>query len=237
MNPSDCGVIFDMDGVLADTAEAHYQSWQVVAAEYGTRIGRDLFHETFGRPNHQVIPHLIGREVDEDELRAVDRMKEEAFRRIAADSIEPVPGVVELIRDLRSAGYRVGLGSSGPRENIEAILSALGVRQDFEAVVSGWDVQQGKPAPDVFLMVAERLGVPAGNCLVVEDVAAGIRAAQAAGMPCVALTTTHGPEQLTEADLVLEDLRGFGVGDVARILQEAAQTDGDSTSSVEGSVR
>lgn len=232
MNTADCGVIFDMDGVLADTAEAHYQSWQVVAEEYDTDISRELFHQTFGRPNHQIIPQMLGREVTDEELRRVDRLKEEAFRDIVADTVKPVPGVVELIEELAAEGYRIGLGSSGPRENIEAILGALGVRDYFGAVVSGWDVERGKPEPDVFLMVADRLGVASGNCVVIEDVPAGIRAAHAAGMLCVAVTTTHAEELLGEAELVLEDLRDFGSADVAEMLH-IRQAGVDSASSAD----
>jgi len=235
VKPPDCGVIFDMDGVLADTAEAHYQSWQVVAEECDTEISRELFHETFGRPNHQIIPRMLGRDVTDEELHRVDRLKEEAFRDIVAETVKPVPGVVDMIEDLHAEGYRIGLGSSGPRENIEAILGALRVRGYFGAIVSGWDVERGKPEPDVFLMVAEGLGIPAGNCVVVEDVPAGIRAAHAAGMLCVAVTTTHDGELLREADRVLEDLKGFRPADVAEML-EARHAEADSGPSAAGTV-
>jgi beta-phosphoglucomutase len=207
-----------MDGVLVDTARAHFESWQVIAREYGTEITWEAFHRTFGRPNHQIIPELLGRPVSPEELRRIDRRKEEAFRKIVRDSIQPLPGVVELIRGLHGAGFRLGLGSSGPPENIRAILKALEVEPFFEAVVSGHDVERGKPAPDVFLMVAERLGVEPEACLVVEDVPAGVEAAHAAGMKCTAVTTTHGAASLEAAEVVLEDLAGFAPADAAALV-------------------
>ncbi len=218
MEPRECVVIFDMDGVLVDTAEAHFQSWQVIADGYDIEISWDAFHETFGRPNHQIIPGFFDRDLSEEEIKRIDRLKEAAFRDIVRDDIQPLPGAVELIRALDGEGYRLGLGSSGPPKNIRAILEALGVADLFEAVVSGRDVEKGKPAPEVFTMVAEKLTTPPEQCLVIEDVPAGIQAAHAAGMPCVAVTTTHASESLSEAEKVLEDLRDLSVEDVARLV-------------------
>ncbi len=218
MDPTDRAVIFDMDGVLANTARAHYESWQAIAREEGVEIGWEAFHETFGRPNHEIIPRLLGRKVPAQELDRIDRRKEEVFRQVVQEKLEPLPGAVELIRGLAGAGFRIGLGSSGPPENIEAILGALGVRDYFSAVVSGKDVERGKPQPDVFLKVARKLGVEPGRCLVIEDVPAGIRAARRAGMKCVALTTTHEPAALGEAERVMDDLRGFSVRQAVEML-------------------
>ncbi len=154
------GVIFDMDGVLADTAEAHFASWQRLGERYGVEISRETFEQTFGRPNHQIIETMLGRELPEDELRQVDRLKEAAYRDIIRDRVEPVPGVVELIRELDEWGFRMAVGSSGPRQNIDLVLSTLGVERYFGAIVSGWDVERGKPDPDVFLKSAAGIGLP-----------------------------------------------------------------------------
>jgi len=212
------GVIFDMDGVLADTARAHFESWQMVARKWHARITRDDFRRTFGRPNHEIVPLMLHRDVPPDELREIDRFKEAAFREIIARGLEPLPGVVRLVTELDQAGFRLAIGSSGPRENIDAILSALGLEGRFGAIVSGWDVTRGKPDPEVFLKAAAGIGVEPRNCLVIEDVPAGIRAAHAAGMKCVALTTTRPAGELCEADLVLDDLTSFGVEGVERLL-------------------
>jgi beta-phosphoglucomutase-like phosphatase (HAD superfamily) len=125
---------------------------------------------------------------------------------------------VQLIQELAVQGFAIGLGSSGPPENIESILGALGIRDYFGAVVSGRDVERGKPEPDVFLKAARKLGVEPGRCLVIEDVPAGVRAAHRAGMVCVALTTTHDDEALAEAERVVDDLRDFRAEQAAEML-------------------
>lgn len=200
------GVIFDMDGVLADTAEQHFQSWLAVAPRWGVQITRADFRATFGRPNHEGIPILFHRPVPPDELREIDRLKEQAFREIVRRSLEPLPGVVELVRALDGSGFRLAVGSSGPRENIELILETLGIARHFGAVVSGWDVSRGKPDPEVFLKAAARIGVEPACCVVIEDVPAGVQAARSAGMKCIAVTTTRPAYELQSADRVVESL-------------------------------
>ena len=200
------GVIFDMDGVLADTAEQHFQSWLAVAPRWGVQITRADFRATFGRPNHEGIPILFHRPVPPDELKEIDRLKEQAFREIVRRSLEPLPGVVELVRALDGSGFRLAVGSSGPRENIELILETLGIARHFGAVVSGWDVSRGKPDPEVFLKAAARIGVEPACCVVIEDVPAGVQAARSAGMKCIAVTTTRPAYELQSADRVVESL-------------------------------
>ncbi len=218
MNRDTYGVIFDMDGVLADTAPQHFQSWQIIAPALGIRVTYDDFRLAFGRPNHEGIPILLHRPVSPDELKKIDRMKEEAFRDIARESLKPLPGVVPLIESLTDCGFRLAVGSSGPRENIEMVLATLGVASRFGAVISGWDVTKGKPAPEVFLKAAAGIGVNPLRCLVFEDVPVGIQAAHAAGMKCIAVTTTRPAEDLTTADRVVASLEEVTASDVAAML-------------------
>jgi beta-phosphoglucomutase len=218
MECRDCGVIFDMDGVLADTAEAHFQSWQSVGEVYGIKITREVFRETFGRPNHQIIPVLLDREATDEEIRGIDDAKEAAYRCLVAATLVPVPGAVELVTHLHRMGVRLGVGSSGPRENVDLVLRALGIHECFTAVITAWDVEKGKPDPDVFLKTARGLGLPACRCVVVEDVPAGIQAAHAAGMPCVAVTTTRPAADLSEAERVYADLTEVTPGEILRLL-------------------
>ncbi|MHC4480053.1 MAG: HAD family hydrolase [Planctomycetota bacterium] len=212
------GVIFDMDGVLADTARAHFETWRSVARRWKVELSWDDFQRCFGRPNHETIPELFGPALAEEEIRQIDRLKETAFREEFGPRLEPVAGVAELVEDLHRERWRLAVGSSGPRENIELVLRAIGLTPYFGAIVSGWEVERGKPHPEVFLTAAAKISVSPARCLVIEDMPAGIRAARAAGMRCVALTTTRPAEDLGEADRVLGDLRGFTAGDAAALL-------------------
>lgn len=222
-------VIFDMDGVLVDTARPHYESWVAVGRERGVRITWEQFHQTFGQPNHQIIPRLFGPGLCADEIRRIDERKEAAFREVFRHSIRPLPGVVELIRGLHREGWRLAVGSSAPPENVELVLEALGVADYFGAVVCARDVERGKPAPDVFLKAAHAVGVEPARCLVIEDAPAGIQAAHAAGMVCLALTTSHPATALERADRVAANLEGFTAVDAACMLERQAKAGKSST--------
>ena len=215
-------VIFDMDGVLVDTARPHYESWVAVGRRRGVEITWEQFHDTFGQPNHQIIPRLFGPGLSADDVRRIDDRKEAAFREIFRHSVRPLPGVVELVRGLHEGGWRLAVGSSAPPENIELVLDALGVAGCFGAVVCARDVERGKPAPDVFLKAARVVGVEPPRCLVIEDAPAGVQAAHAAGMVCLALTTSHPAEALRGADSVMASLEGFTPADAARMLEGRA---------------
>jgi beta-phosphoglucomutase len=201
-------VIFDMDGVLVDSYEAHFKSWQAVAADEGLAITEGDFASTFGRTSREIIAALWGEgRYNDREILALDDRKEAAFRDLIAADFPAMPGAGELLRSLAGAGFRLAVGSSGPPENIDLVLDRLDARQLFRAVVTGMDVTRGKPDPQVFLIAAERLGVAPAGCVVVEDAPAGVAAARAAGMASVGFASTgRTPEQLSDADLTISSL-------------------------------
>jgi HAD superfamily hydrolase (TIGR01509 family) len=107
-----------------------------------------------------------------------------------------VPGLLDFLADLKACGIKTAVGTSGPPENVAMVLRGLRLESCWQTIVTGADVRRSKPAPDIFLMAAERLGFPARHCLVFEDSTAGIEAAHRAGCPCIALSTTHSVEEL-----------------------------------------
>jgi len=191
-------VIFDMDGVLVLSEDAHFRSWRDTAAAYGARVSHELFLSCFGRTNPDCIRTMIG-EVSPERAHEIAERKELAYRDIVRSDMPLAPGVRELLGSLRAAGVCTAIGSSAPPENVELLLDVGGLREHFAAAVNGSMVSRGKPAPDVFLRAGELLGVHARECAVIEDAPAGIVAARAAGMLAVAVATTHTPAQLVEA--------------------------------------
>jgi beta-phosphoglucomutase len=167
------GVIFDMDGVLALTEQAHWRSWCTAAKTRGVHITYETFVSCFGRINSDCIAIMFGANVAADESTIIAEEKEQAFRDILRQHVPLAPGTVELLTRLRQLGIGLAVGSSGPCENVELILGSGQIRQYFDAVVHGGEVTRGKPAPDVFLLAAERLGVPAPQCAVIEDAPPG----------------------------------------------------------------
>lgn len=202
-------VIFDMDGVLVDSHAAHFASWQRTCAEHGLILDAARFAATFGMTSGAIIRELFGdRFPDPAAQRALDDRKEALYRELVADDFPAVDGARELVQALAAAGHPLALGSSGPPENVALVLDQLGVRDLFAAVVTGRDVSRGKPDPQVFLLAAERLGLPPEGCVVIEDAPVGVAAAKAAGMCCIGFCGTGRPAaELAGADRVVASLR------------------------------
>jgi beta-phosphoglucomutase len=196
------GVIFDMDGVLVLSEQAHWESWCVAAKARGVHLQYDTFLSCFGRINADCVTIMFGSDIPAEESNRIADEKEIAFRDIVRKDVPLAPGAVDLLENLRGLGVKLAVGSSGPAENVNLILGSGGIREYFDAVVHGGEVKRGKPAPDVFLLAAERLDVPAARCAVIEDAPAGIRAAAAAGMAPIAVATTHDAEELKEAGAI-----------------------------------
>jgi len=200
-------IIFDLDGVLADSEGIGFETLQGLLATYGVEysladnepfIGiNDRDHFTALRARHTRLP-------------AVDELIAEQTARLLAQ-IEtrtiPMPGVPDVPARLRAAGYPMAVASSSLPAVVEARLVALGVRPLFGAVVSSFEVSRGKPAPDVFLEAARRLGARPEACLVIEDSLPGLRAAKAAAMRCAVVPTAgRWPDGAPPADLRLKSL-------------------------------
>ncbi|MHB8900903.1 MAG: HAD family hydrolase [Thermoguttaceae bacterium] len=206
MAKAEIAVIFDMDGVLIDTFEAHFESWQVATRLEGLEMSRSQFAETFGRTSREIITFLWPQKsADADAVRELDDRKEEAFRQIIAERFPPMGGAKELLQQLAAGGFGLAVGSSAPPANVAMVIERLGAGELFGAVVTGQDVSRGKPDPQVFLLAAERLAVSPRRCVVVEDAPLGLDAARAAGMRCVGMASTgRTRRQLAHADLVVE---------------------------------
>ncbi len=204
-------VIFDVDGVLVDSYRAHFRSWRELARELGFELTEEEFAQTFGQTSREIIRRFRrGPEPDEAEVKKLDDRKEALYRQIVSEDFPAMDGARQLVEAFYREGIRVAVGSSGPPENVELALDRLCVRDKVAAVVTGRDVTRGKPDPQVFLIAAERLGVPPSRCVVVEDAPAGIQAAKAAGMAAVALVSTGRSGRDFEAvgpNLVVHSLR------------------------------
>ena len=211
-------VIWDMDGVIADTAPYHLSAWQEVFGKRGVKYTEKDFRHNFGRRNDTIIKNSLGEQIAQGEIEAIAREKEETFRRIIGQNIKPLPGAVELLQSLKQQGFKMAIASSTPIENIWLVTGSLGIENFFQALVTGHDVTEGKPSPEVFLLAAQRLGVEAGNCVVIEDAVAGVVAAKRAGMRCLAITNTHPRQSLKQADLIVDTLEAVTANDLEKLL-------------------
>lgn len=203
------GVIFDWDGVVIDSSAQHERSWEILAEEISMPLPEGHFKLGFGKKNQIIIPEILGWATDAAEIAVLSDRKEEIYRELVGQSgVQILPGARELVSALRLEGIPQAIGSSTPRRNLDAIFAATGLQEFFDAVVCGDDVVDGKPAPDVFLLAAQMLGLPPAECLVVEDAHAGIEAARRAGIPVLAVATTNPLSELVAATGAMESLAG-----------------------------
>jgi len=201
------GAIFDMDGVLVDSSDAHYKSWHMLGEEVGVPFERKLFDETFGMTNFYIIPKWLGAQAAKVDVAAMSLHKEELYRTLARTVLKPLDGAPELLDSLAAAGFKMAVGSSGPRANVEMTLEILGAKEKFAAMATLEEVKHGKPDPEVFLIAARKLGLAPSRCVVIEDAPQGVEAGLAAGSKVVAVTSTRKPDALRGAHLIVHSLR------------------------------
>lgn len=220
--PASFAVIFDVDGVLTDSYVSHYKSWQRMFGEIGVEFSDEQFRGTFGRTNRDIFAQLYpGEEMTVERAKELGDKKELFYREIIAENFTPLPGAVELIDALVAAGFKLGVGSSGPPENVHLTLEKLGRADCFGAVVTGADVTHGKPHPEVFLKAAERLGVAPEHCAVIEDAPQGVEAANRAGMASIGMLGTTTREKLSHAKLVVEGHHELTPARIAELIDGA----------------
>src|SRR5947209_2084755 len=205
MSNSIQAVIWDLDGVIIDSADAHRRAWQRLARQEGVTFTDADFWATFGKRNDAILAELWG-PLPAEQVKALADRKEAYFRELIRETAAPLPGAMELMRGLHEAGFRQALASSTPTENIELISEVLGLKQYLTELVSGETVPHGKPAPDIFLKAAKELDVDPSVCLVIEDAVAGVEAAHAAGMRCIAVAGNRDLPGLRKAELMVKSL-------------------------------
>jgi beta-phosphoglucomutase family hydrolase len=191
-------VIFDFDGVVIDSHSAHERSWFMLAEEIGQSLSSEQFTATFGQRNETILPLLGWAAADDTQkIKELGDRKEVLYREILAkEGIDPLPGVLGLLKALKAAGIPTSVGTSAQLKNVECVFGLTGMADLFTAVASSEDVTRGKPDPEVFLKAAAKLGIEPTNCIVIEDAHVGLRAALSAGMKAVGVTTTHSRESL-----------------------------------------
>ena len=217
------GVIWDMDGVIIDSAELHFQSWRDTLGKRGIEMTRAQFDDTFGRRNDDIISCVTGRPPVAEEVKAIGDEKETVYRRMVVGQARVFPGVIELMHALKESDFKQAVASSAPPENVALIIRELSLESLIDATVDATQVSKGKPDPEVFLKAAEKLGLDAGSCLVIEDAMAGVEAACRAGMAVIAVSNTHPRQKLDAADLVVASLEDVDPPQVLELINAKLQ--------------
>jgi beta-phosphoglucomutase len=198
--------IFDMDGTMVNNTPYHLKSWQALFKKHG--LG-DLQPQTYyteisGIP---IIDTLKGLFADADEaiLKSLLKEKEDLYREFYTPYIAPVNGLENLLIELKDAGFKLAIASSATADDIDFVLNHVQVRQYFDVIIDGNRVSKGKPNPQIFLKAAADLNILPQDCVVFEDSMAGIKAANAAQMKVVGITTGQPADKLQPSSLVITD--------------------------------
>lgn len=209
-------IIFDLDGVLTDTAELHYQAWKRLADERSIPFDRQINQALKGVSREESLRRLLaGRPVSPSKFSAMLERKNDYYLAMIADLTpdDLAPGALTLLADLRRRRWKIGM-ASGSR-NAQRVVDRLRIRDWFAGIADGASVERGKPAPDLFLHCAGLIGASPSACVVVEDASAGLEAARAAGMHTVSV----GPDTVSDlADLHVADLSELHVAELAAIV-------------------
>ena len=207
-------MVFDLDGTLVDNMTLHAQAFERFAGAHDLPpLTMDLRRRIDGKRNSEIFPMLFDREMSMDEVLQFEEEKEGAYRQLSRGRLVPVRGALTLLSRLEAWGIGFAVATSAPLKNVLHTLAETGLDARVLVIARGDEVPRGKPFPDVFALAAERLQVPADECLAFEDAPIGVAAAVAAGMICVGVATTFSAEQfnahIPSPHAVLPDYEAF----------------------------
>ena len=189
-------LIFDMDGVIVDNHQWHFEAYIEFGKRHNLNITREEFGKYFGTSNHFIMTSIFGDSITEEEIITFGEEKESIYREMYQPFIKPLEGLPEFLRYASKHEIPVALATAAPAENVKFTLQETGLESCFNEITDASMVSRGKPDPQVYIITAAKLGVQPADCIVFEDSIPGIMAAKKAGMHVVGVATTHKPEEL-----------------------------------------
>lgn len=194
------GVIFDVDGTMVDNVAWHENAWLELSRRHGLGITRQFYREHIhSRSNDKNVRKLFADKATPELIERISREKETIYRDSFRPVIKEIAGLTDLLKALKASDVRCAAASNSPKGNVDMVLDELALRKYFDVVVDRDQISHGKPDPEVLLTTAERLGLDAKRCIVVEDSLSGFRAAERAGMKYIVITTGADAEELKHA--------------------------------------
>ena len=221
------GLIFDVDGVIADTEAVNARvSIRVFADIFGIEgIVRDDFEAGLGRGAQEYVKaaaRVHGVELTDEQVEEATQLRQEYFLKVLSEEpLPPLPGVLDLMEKAMQRGdFRVAIATSGTLEKSSAVLNAAKVPFQQMVYINGNDVKNKKPDPELFLRAAAELGIAPADCVVIEDAPNGIQAAKAAGARCIAVTNSADAAKLQQADLICNSLEQIDLETITTLIDK-----------------
>lgn len=197
-----------MDGVIVDSEALHVAAFQAALKKYGHDLSEEQYKEHFaGRTDEAGYKQYFEYINETIELPVIMDETSKAYLQLATDQLVPYVGVIDFIRDLATHSVPLALVTGSLRAEAEVTLKTFGLSELFTVVIAAEDITHSKPNPEGYLKASRALGIEPVDCIVVEDAPRGVQAAKAAGMRCLAVTTTHTKEELAQATVVVDQLR------------------------------
>jgi len=213
-------VIFDLDGTLIDNNAYHIEAWKVFYKKIGREFTMDEYtNKMNGRINRDIFNYLFDKELPADDIEKLTDEKEALYREFYAPHIQPIPGLLVFLQQLKDEGMPTAIATSGFPINIAFMFEHISMKHYFDDIVDATQVTNSKPHPEIFLKAAAAVKADPTKCVAFEDSVAGVRSAKAAGMKVIALTTTHTPEDLAEADLIIKDYTEINFNTLLQLMQ------------------
>lgn len=199
-------VIFDMDGVIVNNYEFHFKAWMDFADRYNYELNEEIYKEQFNGKTNRDLFRMIFEDPTDEEIETYTEEKESLYRELYYDDLAVHTGLLDFLSSLKRNRIKIALATSAPTENVDWILDNLQLRPWFDVIIDGSDVDNGKPDPEIYLTVCDRLEMDPKHCLVFEDSLAGLESGKEAGCMIVGVATSHEPWELqTYTDHVLHD--------------------------------
>lgn len=212
------GVIWDMDGVLIDSMEIHFNVWQEIFSKLGVPFERKLFNRHFGTTNLETIRIVLGDRFSHQEALALAEKRQALFEQAALHQTQLIPDVKQWLEFFQQNQIPQAVASSNAQQFIKSIADHLKISLFFNAIVSAENLAS-KPDPAVFLETARRMRVTPSHCLVIEDAVTGVEGARRAGMKCIAVATTTPASALSAADLVISSFSALSTDQLLAVMQ------------------
>ncbi len=198
--------IFDMDGVVVDNHQYHFQAWMSFADKHHFKLNEEIYREKFNGKTNADLFNMIFGAITPEQARRFSEEKEGLYQKLYAAQMRPHVGLLDFLELLRKLRIRIALGTSAPTSNVDFTLDSLKLRSYFEVIVDGSMVERGKPDPQVYQLCAMKLGLDPKDCVVFEDSLAGLESGERAGCRIVAVATSHRASELkVMTDLILHD--------------------------------
>jgi HAD superfamily hydrolase (TIGR01509 family) len=223
-------VIFDFDGVIADAEPVHLKAFQTVLSEEGIELSKKEYYDKYLALDDKTCFAAVlkdrGKAFNKSLIHDLTDRKSKYYDHFIRETLVIFPGVIDFVKELYGK-YPISIGSGAARHEIEFILGSIGIRKEFSIIVSADEIENCKPAPDVYITVLQLINqldslksgaVYPYECLVVEDSIAGITAAHSAGMKCLAITNSYPAEKLFRADMIVKSLEGVKIEDIEKLF-------------------